>query len=140
MENNIEIVRQVLKSFGYRHTSSPDVFEKPLGFTRICAEIENHIDNGLILKGKIIAFKNGEYTLCSETTCLLYYTENWNDIDWNTKLNMKDLSRAIADFENELIDSEDLRQLKYFYINKEFTPLNFLTQSETLELFLSEIG
>lgn len=134
MENNIEIVRQVLKSFGYRHTSSL-FFEKPIGFARICVEIKNDIDNGLMLKGKIIAFKNGECTICSESVYLLYInTENWNEIDWNTKLNMEDLSRVIAQFENELISSEDLQSLNYFYINKEFTPLNFITQREILEM------
>lgn len=132
-ENNIKIIRQVLKSFGYRHTSSPEVFEKPIGFTRICVEIENNIDKGLILKGKIIAFKNGHSTLCNRMKCLLYITDD-DQIDMNTKLNMENISRYVAMFENDLINSEDFRSLNYFYINKDFTPLNFITQSEMLEV------
>jgi len=132
MESNIEIVRQVLKSFGYRHTSSLDVFEKPIGFTRICVEIENHIDDGLRLKGEIVAFRNGEYTICNEIVYLLYITDD-DQIDMNTKLNMENTSRYVAKFETDLICPND-SGFKLSYIEKDFTPLNFITQRETLEM------
>lgn len=132
MESNIEIVRQVLKSFGYRHTSSLDVFEKPIGFTRICLEIENHIDYGLRLKGKIVAFRNGEDTLCNRVIYLLYITDD-DQIDMNTKLNMENTSRYVAEFETDLICPND-SGFKLSYIEKDFTPLNFITQRETIEM------
>ncbi len=132
MENNIDVIRQVLKSFGYRHTSSLNVFEKPLGFTRICVEIENDIDEGLILKGKIIAFKNGEVILCDEVIYLLYITDD-DQIDMNTKLNMENTSRYVAEFENDLI-CPNHSGFKLSYIEKDFTPLNSITQREIVEM------
>lgn len=136
MENNIEVLKQTLKSFGYRNTSSPMIFEKPLGFTKICAKIKyDNIDKGLMLNGEVVALRNEEkVVMYKDSSWLLYYNTEEDDIDWNTKLNMKDLSRVIAQFEADLMNQEDLLKLNYFYINKEFTPLNFITQMEMLEL------
>jgi hypothetical protein len=132
VENNIDVIRQVLKSFGYRHTSSLNVFEKPIGFTRICVKIENHIDYGLTLIGEIVAFRNGEGTLCNRVIYHLYITDD-DQIDMNTKLNMENTSRYVAEFETDLICPND-SGFKLSYIEKDFTPLNFITQREILEM------